>query len=378
MNEDELLNALFLHVEENYHMIASINYEEQLINIIEKTLINHNHIIHISSDKFNEIVNTLFPIPRQLIHHLSSDDNNKDKVDYLLSLNNHSQGSPEWYIKRGTLLTASNSYKAFGSDSSKNSLIYEKCQAFNGKAPIFSTVNMPISLEWGHMFEPASVALYEYMFDTKIGNLGCMAHPQYDFIGASPDGINILDSSPLYGRIIEIKNVLSRVIDGYPTMEYWIQMQQQMEVCNIDLCDFIETKYYRYDYYNDFVEDSLNDNIMRSKCENIKGIVIHTIDGFESLPIIDMCKEDWDEYHTNLVDELGNKWIRTIYYRLDDWSCVVVPRNKKWFDKVALPTLSNLWNTINTEKNIDYSHRAPKKRIKKTNCMFDSTVFNIE
>jgi len=38
------------------------------------------------------------------------------------------QRTPEWYKFRHNLITASNAYKAFESQATKNQLIYEKCQ----------------------------------------------------------------------------------------------------------------------------------------------------------------------------------------------------------------------------------------------------------
>ena len=32
-------------------------------------------------------------------------------------------------------------------------------------------------------------------------------------------------------------------LDGIPKKEYWIQMQLQMEVCDLDECDFLETRF---------------------------------------------------------------------------------------------------------------------------------------
>ena len=34
-----------------------------------------------------------------------------------------------------------------------------------------------------------------------------------------------------------------RIITGIPKKEYWTQMQLQMEVCDLDKCDFLETKF---------------------------------------------------------------------------------------------------------------------------------------
>ena len=78
---------------------------------------------------------------------------------------------------------------------------------------------------------------YEYINNTKVNEFGCIKHTKHDFLAASPDGIVCDMSSNLYGRMLEIKNVVSRTITG-AKMEYWIQMQLQMEVCDLNECDF--------------------------------------------------------------------------------------------------------------------------------------------
>ena len=92
------------------------------------------------------------------------------------------------------------------------------------------------------------VLLYEDMYDTKVGDYGCIKHRTYSFLGASPDGINDVLSdngqgngkgngkgNGRYGRMLEIKNIVNREIDGIPKKEYWIQMQLQMETCDLDM-----------------------------------------------------------------------------------------------------------------------------------------------
>ena len=94
--------------------------------------------------------------------------------------------------------------------------------------------------------------IYEQKYNTTVEDFGCIQHDHYDFVGASPDGINVDKNSPLFGRMLEIKNVVSRVINGIPKKEYWIQMQLQMEVCDLDYCDFLETKFVEYESENDY------------------------------------------------------------------------------------------------------------------------------
>jgi len=57
-------------------------------------------------------------------------------------------------------------------------------------------------------------------------------------------------------------------------------------------------------------------------------------------------------------------WMKTIRWRLEKMSCVLVLRNKYWFQH-AIAVLDNVWQTIVRERNNPqgYEHRAPKRRI---------------
>ena len=58
------------------------------------------------------------------------------------------------------------------------------------------------------------------------------------------------------------------------------------------------------------------------------------------------------------------KWFKNIYLKLDEMSCVLVLRNKLWFNH-ALPVLEDVWATIVEEKkNNSFIHRAPNKKNK--------------
>jgi hypothetical protein len=57
-------------------------------------------------------------------------------------------------------------------------------------------------------------------------------------------------------------------------------------------------------------------------------------------------------------------WMKTINWRLEKMSCVLVLRNKLWFEH-AIKVLDNLWQTVIKERNNPegYEHRAPKRRV---------------
>ena len=283
------------------------------------------------------------------------------QIDYLKTKPQPAQRTPAWYAFRRNLITASNAYKAFESQSARNQLIYEKCKAdVIPDLTVVETkqVNTETSLHWGQKYEPVSVALYEYIYETQVGDFGCIQHDKYSFIGASPDGINILQSSPRFGRMLEIKNVVSREIDGIPKKEYWIQMQLQMETCDLDECDFLETQFKEYETHNDFLLD------VDSK---YKGIILQFATEFGGLKYIyspvglSLAElEEW-EYTNIKANEYVYCWICNHYWKIETISCVLVQRNRQWFQD-NLIGLSELWDIVLEERESGFDHRAPNKK----------------
>jgi putative phage-type endonuclease len=308
-----------------------------------------------------------------------------------------SQRTKEWYEFRHNLITASNAYKAFENENVKNQLIYEKCQPLNQKLYIDNDtieedtkaivmVNVNTTLHWGQKYEPLSVNIYEYIYKTNIEDFGCIQHEKYLFLGASPDGINVDNKSKRYGRMLEIKNIVNREIDGIPKKEYWIQMQLQMEVCDLDECDFLETKFTEYQDYESYLSDTSNElyedeegtefqNLCLTKDNQMKGIIIyfHTKEGkpfyiYKPLEIIH--PQEIEEWQENIIDhyqcnpEYKYIFMKTIYWKLEKLSCVLVCRNRQWF-KDNIYSLQEIWNIIERERISGYEHRAPNRKQKK-------------
>ena len=63
-------------------------------------------------------------------------------------------------------------------------------------------------------------------------------------------------------------------------------------------------------------------------------------------------------------------FMRTIYWKLDEFSCILILRNKLWFQN-AVEQISNTWETIKRERETGYEHRAPKKRERKNSINSD-------
>jgi hypothetical protein len=57
-------------------------------------------------------------------------------------------------------------------------------------------------------------------------------------------------------------------------------------------------------------------------------------------------------------------WIKNIYWKLEKLSCVLVLRNKKWFQD-NIGQIGKIWKTIEEERVTGYEHRAPNRKVKK-------------
>ena len=323
-------------------------------------------------------------LPERSIDHASNsaNDNNinpfinqdhvqliEDKINKLRSIPQPVQRTSEWYTFRHNLITASNAHKAFDSKSSINQLIYEKCQPVktDNQYEEIKMTNLNTPLHWGQKYEPLSVIIYEYLYHTTVEDFGCLPHSQFSFIGASPDGIIVNKESDRFGRMLEIKNVVSREITGIPKKEYWVQMQLQMEVCDLDECDFLETKFIEYNDSIHYEED-----LDTPKTDGKKGIIMyfntHDLKPFyvyKPLHIINQSDVDlWMENTMELYHGKNKSWIKNIYWKLEKLSCVLVLRNKEWF-KNNVAQLENVWNMIKHDRIHGFEHRAPSKRLAK-------------
>ena len=289
----------------------------------------------------------------------------KIKLDYLKNIPQPEQRTDEWYKFRHGVLTASNIWKVFGTPRMQNEIIYEKCNDIDVSK--YNNINTDSPMHWGQKYEPVSIEWYESKYKTKVSDFGCIPHKEHTFIAASPDGINTDEKSDLYGRMVEVKNIVNREINGIPKYEYWIQMQIQMEVCELNECDFLETKFIEYEDFEEFNDDG-NYNISAEGKQ--KGIIMYFLKDdkpcYEYAPL-NINEKDFNTWEIEMMNKYDNmSWRKNIYWKLEVISCVLVLRNKLWFSLV-LPKFKNIWETIEKEKIEGFEHRKPKRKEKKEN-----------
>ena len=295
-----------------------------------------------------------------------------NKLRILANVPTPPQRTQEWYEMRYGLLTASNVWKAIGTESQQNQLIVEKCQPFEQfkeECSRHGNLSSNNPMAWGQKYEAVSALIYESKNRTKLGEYGCILHPDWKYLGASPDGINIDPNSEVYGRMVEIKNIVNRNIDGIPLDAYWVQMQIQMEVCDLEECDFVETRIKEYAskeefYASDnswkglvvtFVPRITIESTMRKQGSDKKQFYEYFLLDNHSAEEVDLWVQSKKDANPDYV--LSN----TAYWGLDQYSCVLVKRNRIWFDAV-IPYMNKIWETIEKERVTGCEHRAPKKR----------------
>jgi len=351
--EDIMIDDIFSLLE------ISLNDEEYIIDLIDVSLPFFYENIYPSRQENNTYCREISTEEKMIID---------CKLEKINNIEQPVQKTPEWYDFRNNLLTASNAYKIFESQAQQNSLIYEKCIT---KINENNYVNIESSLHWGQKYEPLSILIYENTYNTKIKEYGCLRHDKYSFLGASPDGINVDMSSNRFGRLLEVKNIVNREITGIPKKEYWIQMQLQMEVFNIDECDFLETKFIEYTDEIEFLRDT-DDNVFISREGDKKGIILFFSDTLSGKPVyiysnMNMSYNDFEQWSNTTIDNILMNhptyiWIKQIYWKLNEISCVLVKRNKIWFQNM-IPIITNFWDIIKKERKDGYQHRKPKSRI---------------
>jgi len=279
------------------------------------------------------------------------------QIDHLQKIPQPQQRTEEWFTFRHSLMSASNIYKIFSSPAQLNSLILEKCKPVEFH---YRSSNKDSTLHWGQKYEPLSIRLFENKYATSVGEFGCIRHPRYPCIGASPDGIVVGKNH--FGRMVEVKNIVNREINGNPLEAYWIQMQIQMEVCDLNLCDFVETR---------FKECTKSEWLEKKQT---KGAIVSSFSLYEDEApnyIYHILEENGTEgremaaAEAAFVERMTSDPTKDVtWWYLDTFSCVVVPRNRLWFQN-AVEKILETWKIIEYERENGYEHRFPKKREKK-------------
>jgi putative phage-type endonuclease len=236
------------------------------------------------------------------------------------------QRTDAWHDRRSNMLTASEISKAKSSATaaSRRELILSKL------TPRVGGSGGVASLDWGTQFEEVAKELVEQS-GVQIRDLACVVHPEYSFLGASPDGL--LLGTERHGRLIEIKCPISREVDpGAPIPDsYYDQIQLQLACTGLQECEYSEFKFVKHSYAEWTTKDAIkscfavnNDTraVTYKKLEDTRTIQEWMVSFMED-------RLDWD----------------VVYWSLGARKDLLIQKDTEWFSS-NLPSFASVWQEI--------------------------------
>ena len=322
-----------------YHYLEDIEQQLHISCAIKSNLYHIYSDTDISTVKKYVIDN----IVDQYINDKNINDKNikerKEKLKKLKQLKLPDQRTPEWYEMRKNKLTASSLSSAIGHGyfTTRDELLLDKII----EKPYESN---PIT-EHGVKYEEVATRLYEELYNTKIVEFGMVPHPKFEAFGASPDGIcDDMGNDEYVGRMIEIKCPPKRKFTKTVPPHYLQQVLGQLEVCDLDECDFFQVKIEDYESYENYKKDIfvIDDMIMpgRNSQNYPKGVTITYKQG-ETLSYVYSDFNKTDEEHIEWISNQSTENLFEIkWWTITRYETTLVKRDKKWWinviDKIVL------------------------------------------
>ena len=301
-----------------------------------------------------------------------------ERIDKLRIKPQPEQRSEEWYKLRANMFTASSDIaNILGMGYEKGPAVYKHLMLKKNGYDLKGFVGNDAT-KWGQKYENIICQVYSERNDTIIEEFGLIQHDEHYFIGASPDGIGV--SGKNTGIMLEIKCPYRRIITGIPKDYYLVQMLTQLEVCDLDFCDFCECTINEYKTREDFLKDSLLEDVNKTANCMEKGI-IGEFKHRNKYDTLQYCypplglnpdeKKQWiDQYAID--NEKNLIFHQYIYWKIDVYSCVRIKRDPKWW-KESFPKIEKAWKDVLFYRQNTEELKTLLKHMKKNkdNCLFD-------
>ena len=314
------------------------------------------------------------------------------------------QRSKEWFAMRRDKITASDGGCVLGKNKHEPQFNFILKKIFD------RPFNSNEFCYHGKKLEEIATMIYAYRMNVTVEEFGLLGHPKHNFLGASPDGIcnrYKLDgkhTSNLVGRMLEIKCPFIRRIKlkgphvdydykkfdtGICPVYYWVQVQLQLECCDLEECDFWQCELEQYNSREEFIKDTTEAEPFRSKITGFeKGCLIQLLPYVASNKFMDpVTDEDGkiikyvrneEKYIQTIYEDTAfiyppriemspyecDQWIvetlstihkdpkysgftvdRIIYWRLRFSGNIIIERDRKWFAK-NYPIFKQMWGYV--------------------------------
>jgi len=287
------------------------------------------------------------------------------------------QRSAEWYKHMKEFLTASQLSDIFVPGRTRGKLVMSKVVCDDDAATptnyrIATWSHEMTPFDWGIRFEPVAKMLYEYLTNTPVREIGRLIHKNPLLkLAASPDGI-VEDSrdsrNTRIGRLVEFKAPISRSIEkGDIPKNYWQQMQIQMEVADVDSCDYFEIQ----------LRSTKGNETVEGPC--IKYGYVYTI-GAVTPPYDDPqpVRYLYSQLNSSIEDlsgllKEGETLLETIEWGLLSYNLVTVQRSTLWFESI-IPVLKKFWEDVAAAKVGTFDLPPSKRKQQVVFCLIQDDV----
>jgi hypothetical protein len=270
------------------------------------------------------------------------------QLDELLGRKQFEQRTPEWYAQMSTIISASELGNLFAAPRQRATMVVSKTvPPVLRQQPLAVPTDHSRAFDWGIRFEPVVKQIYEWKYGVTMKELGRLHHPTDPRCTASPDGL-IYDcpKNERRGRLIEIKCPVTREITGVIPKDYYAQMQMQLHVTGLDICDFVEASF-----------SSPYPRIERQEGPSQFDGYIALVRYAESRGTQDFyyvyspiqAEADWQPEHAE--DE---EIVEIIPWRLMRWSEQQVMRSEEWWRSLQ-PFIETFWEDVEKAKRGEFT-----------------------
>ena len=373
------------------YMIQNLNFNIQFFNFDQKFKTCEERDLFYDINKNNQkVINygSLTLTEKKLFN----------QYEYLINLPQPVQKSKEWFEMRNNMVTASSCGAVIG-----------ECKYQPIKSVIIDKVGLGQKFKenkfvyHGKKYEKIAIMIYEIIYNSKVGEFGLIQHPTISYLGASPDGISMsltLDGklNKLMGRMLEIKCPPSRAIVNHGKIKgeicpdyYWVQVQIQLECCDLPECDFWQCHLIEYKNRDEFMNDNVSDLVHTEnqiykqdisttiEDEPVKiqiderirrGAIIELLPNDRSIvpetdlviwygkyiypPTVLMTPSEYDKWTTETIKNLSTLYpdmtkdytfSRVVYWKLKLSHNELIMRQPEWFEQYK-PQFEKFWNRV--------------------------------
>lgn len=373
------------------YMVKNLNFNIQFFNFDQKFKTCEERDLFYDTNRNNQKVinySSLTLTEKKLFN----------QYEYLINLPQPIQKSKEWFDMRNNMVTASSCGAVIG-----------ECKYQPIKSVLLDKVGLGQKFKenkfvyHGKKYEKIAIMIYEIIYNSKVGEFGLIQHPKISYLGASPDGISMsltLDGklNRLMGRMLEIKCPPSRTIVNHGKIKgeicpdyYWVQVQIQLECCDLPECDFWQCHLIEYKNKNEFMDDDVSDlvhtenQIYKQNISTIiedepikiqiderirRGAIIELLPNDRSIvpetdlviwygkyiypPTILMTPSEYDNWTTETIKNLSTLYpdlvkdytfSRVVYWKLQLSHNELIMRQPEWFEQYK-SQFEKFWNRV--------------------------------